>query len=378
MMCSMTIDTACSASMYALHLACQSITTDEIDSAIVASSNLIWSPDMQMFLDKLGALSSTSQCHVFGSDADGYGRGDGFVGFYLKELSSAVRDGDNIQTVIRGTAVNANGRTGGITHPSPSAQEAAMHKAYRMAGNLNPRDTAYYECHGTGTSVGDAIELKAIQPFFASRDTDNPLLLGSVKANIGHGGPVSGLSGLLKAVLAIQKGAIPPMITSTSINPQLNLDTDRFRLVSEKTPWPTNLPRRASVATSGFGGANAHLVVEEFLLNGRSAEVDRNIRPFLLPLSAHQAESLIQNYEALVNVFNQGLYSPTDVAYTLQQRSRLPYRGFSVISKHPDAGNSLSKDQLQVAKRMRTTAPKIGLIFTGTPCPCPRPLETQN
>lgn len=374
MACSMTVDTACSASMYALHLACQAIATGEIDSAIVASSNLIWSPDMQMFLDKLGALSSTSQCHVFGSDADGYGRGDGFVGFYLKELNSAVRDGDNIQAVIRGTAVNANGRTGGITHPSPSAQEAAMRKAYRMAGNLNPRDTAYYECHGTGTSVGDPIEMKAIQSFFPSRDTDNPLLLGSVKANIGHGEPVSGLSGLLKAVLAIQRGVIPPMITPESINPQLNLDTDRFRLVSEKTPWPKGLPRRASVATSGFGGANAHLVVEEFLLNGRDAGVDRNIRPsrFLFPLSAHKPESLVQNYEALIDVCNQGLYSPADVAYTLERRSRLPYRGFAVTSKQLDAAHSLSKDQLQAAKRMRTTAPKIGLIFTGTPPHYPR------
>lgn len=365
----MTVDTACSASLYALHLACQAITTGEIDSAIVASSNLIWSPDMQMFLDKLGALSSTSQCHVFGSDADGYGRGDGFVGFYLKELNSAIRDGDNIQAVIRGTAANANGRTGGITHPSPAAQEAAMRKAYRMAGNLNPRDTAYYECHGTGTAVGDPIELKAIQSFFAAREKENPLLLGSVKANIGHGEPVSGLSGLLKTVLAIQRGVIPSMVTPTSINPQLNLDRGRFRLVEEQTPWPANLPRRASVATSGFGGANAHLVVEEFPFNGGDADVDRNIQPsrFLLPFSAHKPESLVQNYEALAAVCDQYSYSPADVAYTLGRRSRLPYRGFAVVSTHPDTVHSLSKDQLQAAKRLRTTPPKIGLIFTGNP-----------
>jgi acyl transferase domain-containing protein len=305
---------------------------------------------MQMFLDKLGALSSTSQCHVFGSDADGYGRGDGFVGFYLKDLNSAIRDNDNIQAVIRGTAANANGRTGGITHPSPTAQEAAMRKAYQMAGNLNPRDTAYYECHGTGTAVGDPIELKAIQSFF-----------------IGHGEPVSGLSGLLKVVLAIQRGVIPPMITPASINPLLNLDISRFQLVQEQAAWPADLPRRASVATSGFGGANAHVVVEEFVSNGRQAEIDRNIRPsrFLLPFSAHKPHSLVQNCGALAAACDQDSYSPIDVAYTLGRRSRLPYRGFAVVSANPDTSLSLSSDQLQIAKRLRTTPPRIGFICTG-------------
>lgn len=321
----------------------------------------------RLFLDKLGALSSTSQCHVFGSDADGYGRGDGFVGFYLKDLNSAIRDNDNSQAVIRGTAANANGRTGGITHPRPTAQEAAMRKAYQLAGNLDPRDTAYYECHGTGTAVGDPIELKAIQSFFSARGTDNPLLLGSVKADIGHGEPVSGLSGLLKAVLAIQRGVIPPIITSASINSLLNLDTSRFQLVKDQLPWPVNLPRRASVATSGFGGANAHVIVEEFLYNGQDAEIDRNIRPsrFLLPFSAHKPQSLLENCEALAAACDKYLYTPTDVAYTLRRRSCLPYRGFAVVSTNADSSLSLSSDQLQKAKRLRTLPPKIGFIFTG-------------
>lgn len=321
----------------------------------------------RLFLDKLGALSSTSQCHVFGSDADGYGRGDGFVGFYLKYLNSAIRDNDNSQAVIRGTPANANGRTGGITHPRPTAQEAAMRKAYQLAGNLDPRDTAYYECHGTGTAVGDPIELKAIQSFFSARGTDNPLLLGSVKADIGHGEPVSGLSGLLKVVLAIQRGVIPPMITSASINSLLNLDTSRFQLVKDQLPWPVNLPRRASVATSGFGGANAHVIVEEFLYNGQDAEIDRNIRPsrFLLPFSAHKPQSLLENCEALAAACDKYLYIPTDVAYTLRRRSCLPYRGFAVVSTNADSSLSLSSDQLQKAKRLRTLPPKIGFIFTG-------------
>ena len=370
----MTVDTACSASFYALHLACQAIRHGDIDSAIVASSNLVWSPDMQLFLDKLGALSPTSKCHVFGADADGYGRADGFVGFFLKDLESAIRDNDPIQAVIAGTAVNANGRTGGITHPSPAAQEAAMKQAYLCDGSLDPKDTAYYECHGTGTAVGDPLELQGIQSFFSSsRSTDNPLLLGSVKANIGHGEPVSGLAGLLKTVLAIQHDVIPPMVTPSKVNPALNLDESKFKILSEAHQWPEHLPRRASVASSGFGGANAHVVVEEYKApsaNKRSqtqqnGHADKSSQPkFLIPFSAHKAGSLTANFEAVQAVSDK--YSAVDLAYTLGvRRSQLLYKGFSTLSEQ-DGTPTFSKDGLRSAKRLRTTAPKIGFVFTGT------------
>lgn len=369
----MTVDTACSASFHALHLARQAIERGEIESAIVASSNLVWSPDMQLFLDKLGALSSTSQCHVFGSDADGYGRADGFVSLFVKSLQAAIRDGDAIQAVITGTAVNSNGRTGGITHPSPVSQEAAMRQAYRSAGNLNPKDTAYYECHGTGTAVGDPLELKGIQNYFSPfRSADNPLLLGSVKSNVGHAEPVSGLTGLLKAVLAIKNGILPPMIGPTTINPKLDLDHTKFKLLSEPHRWPDHNIRRASVATSGFGGANAHVIVEEYkvhegsLANGVSKTNDFQISQkskFLLPFSAHKPESLLANFQAINAVRSR--YSAIDLAYTLGvRRSKLLYRGFAIISEQN--GKALvENDELQTAKRLRTTPPKVGFVFTG-------------
>lgn len=369
----MTIDTACSASFYALHLACQAIGCGEIESAIVASSNLVWSPDMQMFLDKLGALSSTSQCHSFGADADGYGRADGFVSFVVKDLEAAIRDGDSIQAVIAGTAVNSNGRTGGITHPNPVSQGAAMRQAYRSAGYLNPKDTAYYECHGTGTAVGDPLELKGIQEYFSSfRSADNPLLLGSVKSNVGHAEPVSGLTGLLKTVLAIKNGILPPMVGPETINPKLGLDGTKFKLLSEPQPWPDHTPRRASVATSGFGGANAHVVVEEFKIpvsllandvnETNEIEISQKSK-FLLPFSAHKPESLQANFEAISAACSR--YSAIDLAYTLgARRSHLLYRGFSIISEQ-DGKLSLPKDGLLIAKRLRTTTPKVGLVFTG-------------
>ncbi|KAK2764912.1 Type I Iterative PKS [Arachnomyces sp. PD_36] len=370
---SMTIDTACSASFHALHLACQAIKCGDIESAIVASSNLVWSPDMQIFLDKLGALSSTSQCHAFGADADGYGRADGFVSFFVKDLQAAIRDGDSIQAVIIGTAINSNGRTGGITHPSPASQQSAMRQAYRAAGNLDPKNTAYYECHGTGTAVGDPLELKGIQDYFSPfRSADNPLLFGSVKSNLGHSEPVSGLTGLLKTVLAIKNGIIPPMIAPSTINPKLGLDDTKFKLLSDPHPWPDHNPRRASVATSGFGGANAHVVVEEFKTsadvlasgfhkaNGTSPSIESK---FLLPFSAHKPESLSANFQAIGEVCNR--YSAIDLAYTLgARRSQLLHRGFSIISGQHEK-LSLPKDEFHASKRLRTTPPKIGFVFTG-------------
>lgn len=364
----MTIDTACSASLYALHLAFQAIIHGEIEDAIVASSNLIWSPDMQLFLDKLGALSPTSQCHVFSQSADGYGRADGFVGFFLKDLKAAVRDGDPIHAVLLGTAVNANGRTGGITHPSPQAQEAAMCKAYLSAGNLDPADTAYYECHGTGTAVGDPLELRGVQSFFKQRRV-SPLLLGSVKSNIGHGEPVSGLAGLLKTVLAIQHELIPPMRVPDQININLDLDLERFQLVADPTAWPSHLPVRASVASSGFGGANAHAIVQAYKKKTQVNCKDKKTEgirgsgtKLLLVFSAHKPSSLQANFHALREKATD--HDAQDVAYTLAtRRSRLTYRGFSV-AEQLHGSLTINKD-LQIATNVGKRPPRIAFVLTG-------------
>ena len=175
------VDTACSASMYALHLAVLSIRNGDCSGAIVAGANVILGPDNQIFTTRLGAVSPTSRCHTFDVAADGYARAEGFGAFYLKKLSDAMTDRDPIRAVIRGTAFNANGRTGGISHPSPDGQEAVMRQAYQDAGNLNPDLTGYAECHGTGTPVGDPIEVSAVGRVFSSGRTKEPLLIGSVR-----------------------------------------------------------------------------------------------------------------------------------------------------------------------------------------------------
>ncbi|KAI9838887.1 MAG: hypothetical protein M1819_004095 [Sarea resinae] len=378
---SLTVDTACSASLYALHLACSSLQSGESAAAIVGASNLILTPDMQMFLDKLGALSPTSQCHTFESSADGYGRADGFGVFYLKRLSDAVRDRDPIRSVIRATAVNANGKNSGITHPSPSAQEAAMRLAYARAGNINPDMTGYYECHGTGTPVGDPLELSGISKVFSSgRTLEKPLLIGSVKTNLGHSEASSGLAGLMKAVLAIEKGVIPPSVGAENLNPKIDFENNMFHIVKENSAWPPHIPfRRASVASSGFGGANAHVIVEgveSFVpnyghgnrlpaLSAKSDQPDccKGDQQYLLPFSAHDRLSLAENIEALRSVASQ--YSILDLSYTLgMRRSKFLHRAFAV-SDQQNLSSSLDQNSVTNASAVVTDPPSLGFIFTG-------------
>ena len=251
--------------MYAVHLAINSIRNGDCDSAIVAGANWIVDPSLQIALNKLGALSPTSTCHTFDVSADGYARGEGFAALYLKKPSQAMRDGSPIRALVRGTAVNANGRTGGITRPSAAGQEAVIRKAYENAGNLSLADTTYFEIHGTGTPVGDPIEVSAVGNVFSSTRTDcdeDRLLIGSVKTNLGHTEGVSALAGIMKVVLALEMEAIPASIGVETLNPAIDFDMAKAKVVTDLVPWPANRLRRASINSFGFGGANGHCIVD--------------------------------------------------------------------------------------------------------------------
>ncbi|KAL8656993.1 MAG: hypothetical protein Q9226_002364 [Calogaya cf. arnoldii] len=260
---SMTLDTACSSSMYALHLAVSSIRSGECKSAIVGGSNLVLGPEAQLFTTKLGAISPTSTCHTFDASADGYARADGFGVLYVKKLSDALANGDPIRSVIRATSINANGRTGGISHPSPEGQEAVMRRAYEAAGGLDPDLTGYFECHGTGTAVGDPLEVSAVGKLFSPGRHQEPLLIGSIKPSLGHSESASGLAGVMKAVLAIEHGQIPATIGLVNPNPNIDFEGAKVKVVTETTPWPASKPiKRASINSFGYGGANAHAIIE--------------------------------------------------------------------------------------------------------------------
>ncbi|KAI4098898.1 MAG: hypothetical protein LQ339_006204 [Xanthoria mediterranea] len=262
----LTTNTACSSSMYALHLAVSAIRNGECDGAIVAAANWLVDPSMQIVLDKLGALSPTSRCHTFDEAADGYARGEGFSAIYLKKSSIAILDGLPIRAMIRGTAINANGKTGGITRPSAKGQEAAIRQAYENAGNLSFSDTAFFECHGTGTQAGDPIEVSAIGNVFASSRSDaheDRLLIGSIKPSLGHTEGASGLASIMKVVLSLEAGEIPPTYGVENLNPNIDFQGAKVLVVKDGTvPWPKDKARRASVNSFGYGGANGHCIID--------------------------------------------------------------------------------------------------------------------
>ncbi|MFL6075728.1 MAG: beta-ketoacyl synthase N-terminal-like domain-containing protein [Mycobacteriales bacterium] len=262
---SMAVDTACSASLVAVHLACQSLRAGESPVAIAGGVMLMAAPGLTMVMDSAGALSADGRSKSFDAAADGYGRGEGCGIVVLKRLEDARRDDDPVLAVIRGSAVNQDGRTNGIMAPSEEAQAHLLRQAYRRAG-LAPGAVQYVEAHGTGTRVGDPIEAGALAAVVgADRPADRPCLIGSVKSNIGHLEAASGVAGLIKTVLALRAGRIPPSLNFTDPNPDIPWDTAGLRVVTEPTPWPDTGggPRRAGVSGYGYGGTLAHVVLEQ-------------------------------------------------------------------------------------------------------------------
>lgn len=256
---SMTIDTACSSSIYALHHALTAMSVGDCDQAIVAGANLIQSPEQHIGTAMGGFLSPTSTCHTFDTSADGYGRGEAVNAILVKRLSAAMRDGDKVVAVIRSSAVNANGTTPGITLPDATLQAKVVRRAYEKAG-LDTADTDYIECHGTGTPVGDPIEVEALSRCFQPRSVA-PILIGSVKTNLGHSEAASGLTSIIKVVTMLEKGKILPTRGVVNINPKLELEARTMKVVTEVEEWPRSV-HRASINSFGYGGANGHVILE--------------------------------------------------------------------------------------------------------------------
>ncbi|KAI1854205.1 hypothetical protein JX266_001346 [Neoarthrinium moseri] len=262
---SLLVNSACTSAMYALHLAVTAIRNGDCDSAIVAGCNWIMDPNIHLSMSKLGALSASSRSHAFDASADGYARGEGFAALYLKPVSRAVLDKSPVRGVIMGTAVNANGRTNGVTNPSGPAQEIVIRAAYKNAGDLDPSETMLLECHGTGTRVGDPTEVKAAGNVFGPGRSSNyadRLMVGSVKTNVGHLEGACALPGILKVVAALENGEIPPTLHIKTPNPLIDFDTAKARVVTDVEPWPQAKVKRASVTSAGFGGTNGHCVID--------------------------------------------------------------------------------------------------------------------
>ncbi|KAK4453396.1 ketoacyl-synt-domain-containing protein [Podospora aff. communis PSN243] len=260
---SQTIDTGCSASLVSVHQAVNALRAGQSDIGIAGGAGLILTPSTIMPMTSLGFLSEDGKCFTFDSRANGYGRGEGVGIVVLKRLEDAIRDNDTIRAVIRGTASNQDGHTPGITVPNPEAQVRCIGAAYRDAG-LGVDETAYVECHGTGTKVGDWRELRAISTALcANRPSDKPMYVGSVKPNIGHLEGAAGVAGLIKAILIAEKGQIPPHINFREWNPDIKHDEWGVEIAKDLMKFPADGLRRISVNCFGFGGTNAHGILDD-------------------------------------------------------------------------------------------------------------------
>jgi len=255
------LDTACSSSLVSLHQACQGLRLGDCDTALAGGVNLQLSPAWTVGLSKLGALAPDGKSKTFDAAANGFVRGEGCGVLVLRRLSDALEQGDRILALVRGTAVNHDGRSSGLTVPSPAAQEKLLRQALKAAG-LSPEDVDYIEAHGTGTSLGDPIEMAAIGSVFGARS--GPLRVGSVKTNVGHLEAAAGVAGVVKVILALRHDEIPPHLHFREPNPLIPWDTLPVEIPTRPAPWPrTERPRRAGVSSFGFSGTNAHVIVEE-------------------------------------------------------------------------------------------------------------------
>ncbi|GAA5106086.1 type I polyketide synthase [Nocardia iowensis] len=325
---SMTVDTACSASLVALHLATQSLRNGECEVAIVGGVNLVVTPGQTLTLDAAGALAPDGRSKAFDAAADGYGRGEGCGVVVLRRLADAQRDGEQVLAVVRGSSVNQDGRTNGIMAPSGEAQAHVMERACAHAG-IDPASVDFVEAHGTGTRLGDPMEAQALAAVYGSgRPAGEPCLIGSVKSNIGHLEGAAGVASVIKTVLALHRAEIPRSPLVTELNPEIPWDRGEIRLVTEHTPWPARSgPRRAGVSGFGYGGTVAHVVLEQAPESADvpAAEPDGEIDR-LFPISAASDAALRAYADRLADWLTDsaGHVPLASVGHTLaMRRSRL-------------------------------------------------------
>ncbi|KAK6507176.1 hypothetical protein TWF481_005625 [Arthrobotrys musiformis] len=260
---SLTVKTACSSSLAAMDMSCQLLSSGKTDMALVAGCGLIHLPDFHIYLGNMGFISPDYRCHSFDSRGNGYARAEGFGVILIKRLSDAVRDGNTIRAVVRSSGTNSDGYTPGIAQPGGESQLALIRETYERAG-LSMEPTRFCEAHGTGTVVGDPIESHAIGAAFRGVRTDeDPIYIGALKSNFGHMEAASGIAGIIKTILVLEKGMIPPIADLKELNPAIDHEFYRLKFPVEPTPWPHSGLRRASINSFGFGGTNAHIVMDD-------------------------------------------------------------------------------------------------------------------
>ena len=380
------VDTACSSSLVAVHQACQALHSGDCDLALAGGVNVLLSPVTIIAASRARMLSPVGRCKTFDASADGYVRSEGCGILVLKRLSDAVRDGDRVCAVIPGSAVNQDGASSGLTVPNGGAQQRLIATALARAG-LAGGDVDYLEAHGTGTPLGDPIEVQAAGAVYgAARDADRPLLMGSVKTNIGHLESASGAAGLIKVVLSLQHEVLPQSLHFEKPSPHIPWDSLPVRVVDKAIPWQANgRPRRAGVSSFGFTGTNAHVLIEEAPAQSATAdeysagdvavasESDDQDEPVnVLPLSARSPQALValaQRYGSWLNTHPE--VDIADVCLTAGVgRSHFEHRAALVVDSVQSAGEGLAElaeNRLRpgVVRGECTDRPTTAWLFTG-------------
>lgn len=371
---SLAVDTACSSALVCVHLAVSSLRSHECDAALAGGVNMILTPETSIAFSTAHMLSPDGKCRPFDASANGYVRGEGCGIVVLKRLTDAVAAGDHVFAVIRGTAVNQDGRTSGITAPNGLLQQAVVRAALANAG-LGPERVSYIEAHGTGTPLGDPIEVQALAKVFRQNaPTDPPVYLSSVKANIGHLETASGIAGLIKVVLLMQYGRIPPQLHLDKINPNISLSGTRLQIPARSVAWKSaGSARVACVSSFGFGGTNAHVVLEESLQAAPAAiKSDRPLH--LLPLSAKTETALAAlagRYADYLDAHSEAALP--DICHTAAAgRSHFNRRLIAVAATRDQLREQLvavrdgqTADGVKKGLVKIVTRPKIAFLFTG-------------
>ena len=382
---SWAVDTACSSSLVAVHQACQSLLQGECHLALAGGVNLMLSPQLTLTFADAKMMAADGRCKTFDALADGYVRSEGCGVVVLKRLSDALADGDNIQAIIRGSAVNQDGLTNGLTAPNGNSQQDVIHLALAKAG-VKPNQITYLETHGTGTALGDPIEVNSLKSvLMEDRELNQPCWIGSVKTNIGHLEAAAGIAGLIKVVLSLKHGEIPPHLHLQQLNPYIQLEQTTIKIPTKLQPWlSVGQSRLAGVSAFGFGGTNAHVILEEAPIPvsiENSLKTEQNSanlvnRPFhLLTLSAKTEQALadlVQSYQNYLET-NPEL-AIADVCFSANTgRSHFKHRLAIIAADQQELTDKLAKiiaksevsGVFSANLASNSQSPKIAFLFTG-------------
>jgi acyl transferase domain-containing protein/NADPH:quinone reductase-like Zn-dependent oxidoreductase/acyl carrier protein len=373
-----SVDTACSSSLVAVHQACQALRFGECDVALAGGVNVLISAKSVITFSRAKMLAPDGRCKTFDASADGYVRGEGCGVIVVKRLADAIRDGDRIRAVIRGSAINQDGASGGLTVPNGVAQQRVIAEALQRAG-VAPGDVGYLEAHGTGTSLGDPIEVQAAGAVLGDgRDANRPLLIGSVKTNIGHLEAAAGIAGLIKVILSLEHEELPKHLHFRNPSPHIPWDRLAVRVVDEATPWERDgRPRIAGISSFGFSGTNAHVIVQEApdeigQLAAAPAVPSDDRRFSVLPLSARSPEALVQladGYRSWLTAHPEATLA--DVCFTAGAgRSHFEHRAALVVNSTESAREALGAlaDGRPAPGLLRgecSDKPRTAWLFTG-------------